>query len=494
MLKPQQISIQTPLVDWYAGEIQGMTAVSYRTQLIKRHVNILTNRQRAPYIFQRAMLLVVLLVCAIAPLSLQAQNAQGPIYTAEAGGTVTSATVEYLRDVLQRAESANATALIITLTSNGGVLRDIRPFASELAAARVPVVVYVTPSGVDSGATGALLLSAAHLAAMAPGTSFGSSYPLAQVDQALTEQTQNLVLDSVTNQLREWNEMRGRNIDWIDQAVRDGVVLTNEQALALNPPAIDMVASDAAQLLTLLEGRSIRLADGSERLLTTLGRSSTAIAPTLWQSVRMALAEPTIAFVLLILGALAVYLEFAAPGTSVFAGVGIIMIIAALIGLFALPIQGWAMLLLFVALILMGAEFFMPVHGALATIGLVLMVVSGINLIDPAQAPGVEVTVWVIVVVALSLAAFVVFGVLLAIRIRKQPVVTGQEGMIGKLAEVRRPLDPEGMVYVEGALWRAISQDGDADVGERVRVVAMHNLQLVVKRLSDEQLVTNDER
>src|SRR5262249_17843637 len=151
-----------------------------------------------------------------------------------------------------------------------GVLRDMRPFAGMIASARVPVVVYVTPSGTQSGAAGALFLSAAHVSALTPRTSFGSPYPLANVDAALSQQTHDLVLDSIVNQMRSWNAARGRNTEWIDRAVREGVVLTNEQAIAANPPAVDLVAADLEELLVLLEGRVIKLNDGHTVQLTSL--------------------------------------------------------------------------------------------------------------------------------------------------------------------------------------------------------------------------------
>lgn len=441
-----------------------------------------TNRSRA-----RAALLLVIVACAWVLFAHGAARAQarGPIYSVDVSGTITAPTVEFLNRALQLAESSNATVLILNVSSRGGVLRDIRLFAAAITESQVPVVVYITPAGTQAGPSGTILLSAAHLSALAPGTSFGSAYPLAQVDAALSQQSRDMVLDSLTSQLRDWNAAHGRNVDWLDRAVRDGAILTNEQAIALNPPAVDLVAADEVQLLQLLEGRSVRLATGTNVTLATLGRTPTAITPTIWEGSKQLLAEPTVAFALLILGALALYLEFAAPGTSIFAGVGILLMLAALIGLFALPVQGWAMMLLLFALVLLGAEFFVPVHGALATIGLVLMIVSGLNLIDPAQAPDTEVALWVILGIALALAVVIALGVLLAMRVRSRPVTTGQEALIGKLAEVRRPLEPEGMVYVDGALWNAISEDGDAPVGERVRVVGMHNLQLIVRRIDE---------
>ncbi|NOK58140.1 MAG: nodulation protein NfeD [Chloroflexi bacterium AL-N10] len=439
------------------------------------------------FLWQVAVL--TLLLCAIvseAVPQVTAQTSDGPIYTIDIQGPVTSVTINYMRRALQQAESSDATALIVNMNSQGGVLRAMRPFAGELAEAEIPVVLYITPAGTNSGAAGTFFLSAAHVSALAPDTSFGSAYPLAEVDETLSQQTQDLVLDSVTDQLRTWNTAQGRNTDWLDQAVRDGAILTNEQAIKLEPPAVDVIAADQDQLLTLLEGRTVTLSDGSSATLQTQGRTTTPINLTLWESFRLALATPTIAFILLILGAIAIYIELTIPGTSVFVGIGGILLIGALAGFIVLPIQWWAMLLLLLALVLIGAEFFVTAHGGLTVAGLALVVVSALNLVDPAQAPGTAVAVWAIILIVLSLGAVAALGVWLAFHARSRPVATGQEGLIGQLAEVRQRLDPDGMVFVDGALWRAVSENGVVENGDWVKVTSMRNLRLVVQRINED--------
>jgi len=436
----------------------------------------------------RLFCIAALIVCGIGwgRPAVAAQSSNGPIYTVEVHGAVTSVTIGYVRRALNLAEASNASALIIQLSSSGGVLSAMRPFAGELAPARVPVVVYVAPPGVQSGAAGTLFLSAAHLSAMAPGTSFGSPSPLAQVDAALSEQTRDLVLDSVADQLRDWNAAHGRNTERIQRAVREGVVLTNEQAIATQPPAIDLVAASQDELLTLLDGRVVALADGHSVQLATLGRTPTMVVPTLWERLRLALADPTIAFVLLVMGALAIYLEIAAPGTTIFAGIGVVLLAASAAGLLVLPIHWWSLLLIVLALGLIGVEFYTPSHGALAVTGLAVLVVGALTLIDPAQAPDTAIALWVVALVVLALGSFAALGIWLALRNRARPVTTGQEAIVGRLAEVRRRLDPDGMVFVEGALWQAISEDGAVDAGDWVRVVAVHDLRLIVRRLDGE--------
>jgi membrane-bound serine protease (ClpP class) len=432
-------------------------------------------------------LTLLLALSAFGSARLAAAQVAGPVFIAEASGTLTSVTVGYLRNALRLAEASNANLLLIRLSSTGAVLRDARPFAGELAVARVPVVIYVAPSGTSAGAAGALFLSAAHVSAMAPGTSFGSPYPLARVDEALTQQTRDLVLDSVTKQIRDWNVERGRNTEWVDRAVREGVVLTNEQASALEPPAVDLVAASQDELLTLLDGRQVKLHDGRTVQLATLGRPVTPIAPSVWESVRLTLSIPSVAFVLLVLGALSLCLEFAAPGTTVFAGTGVVLLVVAGLGLLVLPLNWWAAALLVLALGLIVAEFVAHSHGALAVSGLALLVLGALNLIDAEQAPGVMIAIWVVALVGLALATLVALGVWLALRSRDQPAATGEQAMIGRLAEVRQRLEPDGMVFVEGALWQAISEGGTAEVGDWVRITAIHDLRLVVRPLGIEE-------
>ena len=433
---------------------------------------------------RRSLLALLLLFVLLGAQPAEAQpSAAGPIYRAAVGGTLTSVSTGYLRRALQLAEAANASALVIELSNRGAVLSEARAFAGEIAAARVPVVVYVTPSGTASGAAGALFLSAAHISALAPGTSFGSPAPLADVDAALSEQTRDMLLDSVAAQLREWNAAHGRNLAWIDQAVRAGVVLDNQQASALRPPAVDLVAANRDELLTLLEGRRVTLQGGGSVTISALGRNMVDVLPTAWESLRLALADPTVAFVLLVLGVIALGLEFAAPGTSLFAGAGIVLLAGAALGLFVLPLQLWALGLLVLALLLLVAEFIAHAHGALAVAGVALLAVSALNIIDPAQAPGAVVAVWAIVLVGVALAAFAALALWLALRSRARPISTGQEAMVGKLAEVRQRIAPDGMVFVDGALWQAIIDGEPAELGEWVRVVAAHDLRLIVRRL-----------
>ena len=428
---------------------------------------------------------VLYLLIALAPLlaapSLQAQT-DGPIYAVAVDGVISRYAVGYLRRALHEAEASQATALIIRLGGQGAVLRDVRGLAADLSSAKVPVVVYVAPGGTNSGAAGAWLLSAAHLSAMAPGTSFGVALPLAEPTGDTSAQVRDLFLVEVIRQLGGWSRDRGRSDAWVDRAARVGAVLTNEQASALDPPAINIVARDDEDLLTSLEGRVVTLEDGSQRILHTLGRAATPVAPSIGEQILLLLADPTVAFLLLVMAGIAIYAEFATPTVGILAGVGVVLLISSMVGLLALPVNWLSFAGLVIAFGLVAADLFVPSHGGLTVVGLVVLVLSALNLFDVAQAPGVAVALWAIVLVSLLIAGFAALGIYLVVRVRSQPVTTGQEGLIGRLAEVRQRLAPEGMVFVEGALWSAVCENGDAELGEYVRVTSVHELRLTVRR------------
>ncbi|NJM06525.1 nodulation protein NfeD [Candidatus Gracilibacteria bacterium] len=414
-----------------------------------------------------------------------AAQGRGPLLLVEVDEVISRFTVDHLRQALTQAEASNAEALIIRLGGSGAVLDAVRPFAAELAVAKVPVVVYVAPTGTAAGAAGAYLLSAAHIAAMAPETSFGTPNPLVSTAGLNDEAVRARAREEVAAQLRGWNEERGRSSGWIDRAVAEGAIIDNVQALALEPPAIDLVARELSELTTLLHGRSVRLADASERVLETLGRTPTTVAPTIWQRLLLLLANPTVAFLLLVMAAIAIYAELLTPTIGALAGLGVVLLVGALTGFTALPINWLSLFGLMLALGLIGADLLTPSHGALTIGGLALLVISALTLFDSAQAPGVSVAPWAVGMVALTVVAFVAVGVTLIVRTRDKAPEIGQEALVGKLAEVRKRLEPEGMVFVEGALWRAVSESGDIEIGDYVRVTGVYQLRLTVRSLDE---------
>ncbi|HEX6293186.1 MAG TPA: NfeD family protein [Herpetosiphonaceae bacterium] len=428
-------------------------------------------------------LMVYLFLVALLPSGIGAQS-QGQVYYVAAEQGLTTPAISLVRRALREAEAANAKALVIEVRG-GGSLDGTWQLARDLAAARVPVVAYIAPRGGRSGPVGTLLVTAAHVAAMAPGATIGFAEPLVDIPSNFSPTTQRLVVEDAVKQLTAWAQARQHNADWIEQAVRSGAIVTAEQAHALDPPVIDVVATED-ELLASLQGRRVTLAHGETRTLETLGAQVQRVEPMVWESLGQLLALPSIAFVLFVLGGIALYLELANPGVGIPGIAGAILVVAALVGFVLGEVRPLAVLLLAAGLVVVGLEHVVMSHGGLTVAGLILLVLGALYLVDPARTPGLGVSSLVIAGVALVLAGAASGLVALAVRVRARRPVTGRDALIGQVAEVRQTVAPEGQVFVNGALWSAWTDDGPFAVGDFVEVVGVEGLRLYVRRVGQE--------
>ncbi len=429
----------------------------------------------------RWLFLLVLAATAVVAGVAQAQTARAVYYVVVDHGLSGPAT-GMVRRALREAQAADAAALVIEVRG-GGSLRAAWPLAREIEAANVPVVTYIAPRGTRSGAVGTLLVVASDIAAMAPGSEIGFAQPLTDAPAGFSNTTQQLVVDEVTQQVTGWARARGRNAQWVEQAVRSGATLRAEEARTLDPPVIDLIANDG-EVLTSLQGRRVLLPNGQERTLDTLGAEVRRITPTVWETLGQLLALPTVAFVLFIVGGIGVFLEFATPGVGIPGVAGGVLLIAALVGFVLGEVRPLAVILLSAGLVLVGLEHIATSHGGFTLAGLVLVVLGALFLVDPARTPGVGVSFVTVGGVALLLGGVGVGIVALAVRVRRQRPTTGQDALVGQLAEVRRSLAPEGYVFVNGALWSAWTDQSPLQPGELVEVVAVDGLRLFVRPLS----------
>lgn len=431
------------------------------------------------------------LLVSVFPQESQAQ-AQNPAYYVSAERGLTTPAIGLVRRALREAEAANATVLVVEV-HGGGSLRGTWPLARELANARIPVVAYIAPRGGSSGPIGTLLVSAAHVAALAPGATIGFAEPLIDIPANFSATTQQLVVEDAVKQLTGWARARQRNADWVEQAARSGAIISAEQAQALSPPVIDLVATED-ELLISLQGRQVTLASGETRSIQTLGAQVRQIEPTFWEALGQIIAIPSVAFVLFVLGGIALYLELANPGVGIPGIAGALLVIAALIGFALAEVRPLAVLLLAAGLVVVGLEHIVLSHGGFTVAGLILLVLGALYLVDPARTPGLDVSYVVIGGVALALSGVAAGLVTLAVRVRTRKPVTGRDALIGQVAEVRQPVAPEGMVFVQGALWSAWTDDGSFSVGDFVEIRGVEGLRLYVRRLQDAEAAMPTDR
>ncbi len=412
---------------------------------------------------------------ALLPLLAAPVAAQQKALEVTVDGVIHPVTVEIIKDAIAQAQSEHAELLLIRLDTPGGLLDATRQIIQELSASPVPVITYVAPSGARAASAGFFLLEAGDVAAMSPGTNTGAASPVlltGQMDDVMRKKVEN---DSAAL-LRSLTERRGRNSQAAEQTIRDAKAFTEKEAL--DQHLIELIASDQAQLFKQLDGREITRWDGHKQVLHTSAITVTEVQTTLRQRLISAIADPNIGFILLVLGALGVYVEFSSPGL-IFPGVaGGILVLLGLSSLSILPINwvGVALLVLAVALFILEAKF--TSHGVLGIGGTISMVLGALLLVN--GPPVLRIHLLTALSVSIPFALITTFLVAIVIRARHNKVLTGDTGMIGEIGVSRTALEPEGQVLVRGEYWDAVASS-NIPAGARVRVKAMDGLKLVVE-------------
>ncbi len=428
-------------------------------------------------------LFALLLVLALLALP-QAVRAQAPkAYLATVRGPINPVVESYLGRVISTAEASGAEAVIIALDTPGGLDSSMRAIIQRILASRVPVVVYVYPPGARAGSAGTYITYAAHVAAMAPNSNIGSATPVALGEggeQQMSPEMKAKVVNDAVAFIRGLAQQRGRNADWAEKAVREGANLPADEAAIQG--VVDLVAKDIPDLLAKIDSRTVRTVEGDRRLRTQ-GAEVVTENMNLGEEFLYILSDPNIAYILLSLGMLGIFFELSNPG-AIFPGVlGGIFLLMAFYGLGMLPVNWVGVLLIALAFVLFIADLFVTSHGVLTVGGLVAFLLGSLVLINTASAPYLAISLPVIVAVAACVAGFFIFAVGAVWRARRRKVVTGAEGLVGSVGEVRSPLNPTGLVLVQGELWKATSIEGPIEAGEQVVVTAVDGLRLSVKRL-----------
>lgn len=440
--------------------------------------------------FTGSWFLIALLLFAL-PGAAQSQPT-GRVFVTDVKGAIGVATVRQIKSAIETVQAANGAALVIRLDTPGGLVSATRDIIQDMTASTVPIVVYVAPSGARAASAGTFIVYASHLAAMAPGTNLGAATPVSmgglpglpnpQKDKDGQKSERNAseqkAINDIVAMLRSLAQLRGRNLDFADKAVREAATMTADEALKAN--VVEVVANDMAGLLAAMDGRAIKVGN-ADRALTTKDITPTVIEPD-WRTRLLAvISDPNIAFILLMIGFYGIVLEFWNPGTLVAGTVGAICLILGLIALSALPVHWGALGLLILGMALMVAEAFTPGIGILGVGGLVAFVVGAIFLFD---GGGWDIDValsWPVIVATAATTAIVIFGVVgAAARAHGRPPQTGAEELIGSRAEVIDWSGLTGTVRLRGEIWFARAER-TLEKDARVRVVARDGLTLTVE-------------
>ncbi|MBN8735075.1 MAG: nodulation protein NfeD [Xanthomonadales bacterium] len=435
------------------------------------------------------LLLAVATVGAAAP---ESPMAHPEVVVLRVDGAISPASADYVVRGIQRADSIHATAVVLELDTPGGLSSSMRDIIKAILASPVPVIGYVAPSGARAASAGTYIMYACHVAAMAPATNIGAATPVSLtgggslplpastsgkgVPAPIGDTEMRKVTNDAVAYIRALAERRDRNADWAEKAVRDAVSVSAEEALKLH--VVDLVAPDVPALLADVDGRSVETSAGA-RVLHTRDATIQTVAPGVRSQFLGVIANPSVAYILLLIGLGGLVMEGMHPGGVLPGVVGAICLLLALYAFQLLPVNFAGLGLILLGVILIVSEAFVPAYGVLGTGGVVSFVIGSVILMRTG-VPGYGIALPVVVGVAIAAAGVLVGIVWMAMRSRKRPVVSGREEMVGAVAEVVADFEGLGMVHVHGERWQARSGI-PLKRGQRVSVTGMHGLVLDVQ-------------
>jgi membrane-bound serine protease (ClpP class) len=409
-------------------------------------------------------------------LAAHAVCASPKVIAVDVNGMVHPITAEIVEGALAQARNEKASLVLVRLNTPGGLMDAMRETIEKIVASPVPVVTFVAPSGGRAASAGFFLLEAGDVAAMAPGTATGAAHPVlmgASMDAVMKQKVEN----DAAAYLRSICEKRGRNSALAETAVRESKSFTEREAL--DQKLVDLTAPGDRQLLAALDGRTVTRLDGSVTTLHTAGAEIVEYRRTLRQRIISAIADPNIALVLLVIGALGIYVEFSSPGVIAPGVFGGILVLLGLSAISVLPINWLGAALLVLAFTLFVLEVKFTSHGVLGAGGALAMVLGSVMLVE-SPVPELRIHWSTALAVTLPFSAITVFLLTIAVRARRNKVETGVEGMIGQIGEALTHLAPEGKVFVRGEYWNAVALRPVA-AGARVKVTAIDRLTLTVE-------------
>ena len=409
-------------------------------------------------------------------------------------GPIGPATSDFFVRSLQDAAERGAALVVVTIDTPGGLDTAMRDMVQAILAAEVPVVAYVSPSGARAASAGTFLMYASHVAAMSPATNLGAATPVqiggpsaADTDDGQSEDQdgkpapaggaleRKAVNDSIAY-IRGLAELRGRNVGWAEAAVREGVSLPADEALAAG--VVDLVATDLPELLAQLDGRKVKLRT-QEVELHTMGMVLHEVEADWRTNLLSLVTNPNVAYLLMLIGIYGLLLEGYNPGAIVPGVVGAICLLLALFAFQVLSVNYAGLALIALGVILIIAESFVPSFGALGLGGIVAFVIGSVMLLDR-DVPGFSVAWQLIVAMALAGALVLLAIVSFAVRARRRPVVSGIEGLTQEIAEAVEDFDRQGLVRVHGELWTAVSRE-PVRAGQRLMIRKVEGLVIQVE-------------
>ena len=404
-----------------------------------------------------------------------ASSAPRPVWVTRVAGAIDPALAGFLEKIIKAAAREGAGLIVVEMDTPGGLDTSMRQIIQAEIGSTVPVVIFVSPQGARSASAGVYIMMGADVAAMAPQTNLGSAHPVSLTGD-MDEEMKKKVTNDAAAYIKGLATEHGRNAVWAEQAVRESVNLTAEEAKAQG--VIEFVAADLADLLAGMDGYVTK---PKGLTLRTVGAPLERVEMSWSERLFHVLVDPNIVFILLTVGVLGIVLELSAPGIGVAGILGGISLLLSLYGLQMLPVSWVGLGLVALGLVLLVAEVAVPGVGALGVGGVVSLALGGLLLFNADQS-ALRVNWLVVALAAVIVAVLFLFVIRAVARSRRGPSVMGAAGMVGQLGTVRSTLDPQGQIMVVGELWKAVSTEGAMQPGEEVEVTSVEGLTLGVRR------------
>jgi membrane-bound serine protease (ClpP class) len=423
-------------------------------------------------LIQKLVLIILTIACICLPASAE-------ILKVTLNDTIQPISEEYIARAIAEAARRNDQAVLIEINTPGGLVDSTRQIIEHITASAVPVIIYVTPSGSRAASAGFFILESADIAAMAPGTNTGAAHPVVlgggKMDDVMKEKMEN----DAAALMRSVASRRGRNVEVAESTVRQSKSFTDQEALSQH--LIEYVASNEDDLLRQLDGKSFKRFNGQTVTLHLQGQPLLPFGMTLKETILAYLMDPNVSFILLAIGALALYVEFNHPGAVIPGTVGVVFILVAAFALNLLPTRFAAFVLILGAFALFAAEAKFVTHGVLTIGGIALLTLGGLLLVD-SPIPEMRVHLATALAVSIPLGAITAFLMTIALKARRNKIVTGEQGLVGETGVAQTALSPQGKVFVHGELWDAVAPS-TLPAGELVVVRRIEGLILEVEPL-----------
>jgi len=408
-------------------------------------------------------------------VSLLTSNSQ--VDLAVVDGVIGPVSARFVEEAIIKAKRNEAQLLIIELDTPGGLDTAMREIVKNIFESELPVCVYVFPSGARAASAGVFITMAAHVAAMAPGTNLGAAHPVT-IGREMDEELSKKVTNDAAAYIRSIAEKRRRNSEWAESSVRESVSITGEEAVKQN--VVDIVAANVDELLQSLDGWEVDL-DGRVVVLRTLGASVNRIEMGFRDRLLSRIADPNVAYVLMLLGIFGLFFELQNPG-AIFPGVvGAICLILAFFAFQTLPINYAGLMLIIFGVILFILETQITSYGMLTLGGIVSMLLGSFMLIR-VTPPVLKISWTVIIPSVVATALFFIFAVGMALKAQRRKPTTGLKGIVGEIGVARTKISAEGKVFVHGELWNATSEEVIRK-GEKIGVIGIEGLTLRVEKI-----------